>query len=94
MRTTSICALIVLLIVSTKVMSWRKVSDAELTLKKYADVSKNIRRHCLWIGPAIFAVGVAQMIWVPERWHIFVCPCLVSGPLVFGCAFLWPRVEE
>ena len=92
--TISLTVPLVLLIVSAKLMSWRKVADADLTLKKYSDVSKNIRRHCLWTGPAILAVGVAQMIWVAERWHIFVCPCLASGPLVFGCAFLWPRVEE
>lgn len=39
-----------MLIASAKVMRWRTVSDAELTLKKYRDVSTNIRRHFLCWG--------------------------------------------
>ena len=81
----------VLLMASARVICWRKAADAELTLSKYSHVSQSIRRHCLWAGPAVLAVGVAQLIWAPEGVRIFVCPCLVSGPLLVGCAFLSPR---
>lgn len=83
---------VVLLAVTAKMMSWRTTADTEITLERYSDVANNMRRHCLWTGPALCAVGVAQMARVPARWQLFVCPCLASGPLIFGCAFLWPRV--
>lgn len=84
---------IVLLFVAAKTMEKETAVEAQLTLKNYRAIASSCRGMCLWLGPVMFATGLAQLIWIPEQWYMLAWSCLAAGPAFFGCAFLWPRVE-
>ena len=83
-----------ILAVICKLLTQKTAVDAELTLQRYRIVCSAMRVLCLRIGPLMFGVGLAQLIWVLPSWQIFPWPLFVCGPVSFGCGLLWPKVEE
>lgn len=92
--TVSLIAPVGLLVALVQFMSWRTLADTEFTRKNYWDTCAKFRGLCLCWGPTVFAVGLIQFVWVPERFTMIFVACLFGGPLLFGCAFLWPRAVE
>ena len=84
---------VTMIMVICKIWMQKTADDAKLTRQQYRVVCSAMRVFCLRVGPLIFGVGLAQLIWVTPSWQIFPHPLVICGPICFFCGFLWPNLE-